>query len=532
VQARIPGQPVQGLVKPVLAFYPQPCGGALTTDPVTGKTTVNPPPYTAPAGTQTPLANDAGSNDYWGQVGVSGAPASHVCIVDTTARDAAGQLQPAYTLKPLTDDVVVKTATYNGPQGGTLAVTAESSDPTALLTLAGFGGGAPGPDGAYVGRGPGADLAGNAVTVRSITSPPGQVQVVSSRGGAGFHTVQTARGMAVTPGQTTAANDAATVFEDCAQVAAVSCAAGQGVTVDLLANDTIQLDGATVNLRTLVQQGGTVIVSVVQGARLGVASVSADGILTYTPNANANGNDAVSYTVAVNGGPASNTAVANITVTSVNDPPVAGDVTISAVQGAAMTLNLLTTSTDPDGAGDLKNAVITSWPPELGAQPVPVNGVIGFTPTATGNFPIGYRVIDAAGAQSVNTGTGTVTAIAGETITLTRVQFESGKNRFRVDGTDTIRASQTISLTFTNGTLATGPNAGQTCDGTARLPECTIGTTGVTATGAFSFDAQFATSAYQNPNPAGGWSVAPTTLRAWSSNPVLGGGATLAITKK
>jgi hypothetical protein len=221
-----------------------------------------------------------------------------------------------------------------------------------------------------------------------------------------------------------------------------------------------------------------------------------------------------------------------IAVTPVNDPPVAGDVTISAVQGAAMTLNLLSASTDPDGAADLKNAVITSWPVQLGTQPVPANGIISFTPNATGNFPIGFKAVDAAGAQSANTATSTVTSIAGETITLTRVQFESGKNRFRVDGTDTIRASQTISLTYTNGVIGKGPNIGQTCDGTDRLPECLVGTTGVTATGAFSFDASFATNAFQNPNPAGGWTVAPTSLRAWSSNPVLGGGATLGITKK
>jgi hypothetical protein len=270
----------------------------------------------------------------------------------------------------------------------------------------------------------------------------------------------------------------------------------------------------------------------VQGARLGIASVSADGILSYTPNPNANGTDAISYTVSVNGGAASSAAVATITVTPVNDLPVAGDITINAVQNAAMTLNLLATSTDPDGAADLKNVVITAWPPQLGPQPVPVKGVISFTPAATGNFAIGFRAVDAAGAQSANTATSTVTTVASETIGLTRVLFESGKNRFRVDGTDTIRASQTISITYTNGTLSRGPNTGQTCDGTDRIPECTVGTTGVTATGAFSFDSQFAATAFQNPNPAGGWSVAPTAVRAWSSNPVLGGGATLTITKK
>ena len=141
-------------------------------------------------------------------------------------------------------------------------------------------------------------------------------------------------------------------------------------------------------------------------------------------------------------------------------------------------------------------------------------------------------MVDAAGAESANTGTSTVVVNVGETITLGRVQFEAGKNRWRVDGTDTIRNSQTISITYANGTIGKGPNVGQVCDGTDRLPECLIGTTGVTATGAFSLDAQFGSSSFQNPATAGGWSVAPTRVRAWSSNPVLGGDATANITRK
>ena len=530
VQARVPAQPVQAVVKPVITFHPEPCGGAITVD-ANGVVTVNPPPYTAPASAPTTLANDAGTSDYWGQVAVSGPPPSHVCIVDTTARNAAGQLEPAYSLKAVTDDVVIRTATYNGPQDGTLAVTAESSDPTAVLTLAGFGT-TPGTDGVYTGRGPGAELAANAVSVRAIKSPPNQVQVVSSKGGAGFHTVQTARGMSVTAGQVTVAGDTGTISEDCSATASLTCAAGQSLTVDLLANDTVMVGGVSRSVRELVQAGGTVAVTVVQGARFGTASVSADGILTYSPNANANGTDGIAYTVAYNGGPVSDATTANITVTPVNDTPVAGNSSINAVLGVSMPMNLIATATDPDGLLDVKNAVITSWPVELGAQPLPVNGTITFAAATAGNYTIGYKVLDAAGAVSDNTGTGTVNVIAGETITIARAQFEGGKNRWRVDGTDTILSSQTISVTFANGTLSRGPNAGQSCDGTARLAECVIGTTGVTPTGTYSLDQQFTSQSFQNPASAGGWSVLPTTIRVWSSNPVLGGDATRIFTRK
>jgi hypothetical protein len=531
LQARIPAQPIEGEVKPVLAFYPQPCEGAISID-VNGNTVINPGPYSAPAGvTPTNLVNDAGSSDYWAQAAVTGVPPSHVCIVDTNARNAAGQVQPTYTLKAVTDDVVVKTAAYNGPDGGVLAVTAESSDPTAVLTLAGFGS-TPAADGSYSGRGPGAELTANAVTVKAIKSPPNQVQVVSSKGGAGFHIVQTARGMSVTAGQVIAGNVSGTIVEDCSTTPALSCAAGQSLTIDLLAGSSVVDGGVTKTVRQAVLDGGTATVAIVQGARLGTATVSSDGFLSYVPNGNASGTDAVTFTVSFNGGTASSPAMANITVTPVNDAPVAGNTSLNAIQGIAVPLNLIGTSTDPDGITDVKNAIITSWPVELGAQPVPVNGAISVTATTTGNFTIGYKVVDAAGAESANAGTTTVVAVAGETITLGRVQFEAGKNRWRVDGTDTIRNSQTISITFANGIIGRGANAGQACDGSDRLPECVIGTTGVTATGAFSLDAQFSNQAFQNPSSAGGWATLPTRVRAWSSNPVLGGDATATFTRK
>ncbi|HET8746157.1 MAG TPA: Ig-like domain-containing protein, partial [Ramlibacter sp.] len=260
--------------------------------------------------------------------------------------------------------------------------------------------------------------------------------------------------------------------------------------------------------------------------------VSSDGFLSYAPNPNASGVDGVTFTVSYNGGPASDPATVNITVTPVNDAPVAGSTTIQAVQNVTMSMNLIANATDPDGVSDVKTAVITSWPVELGPQPVPVNGSITIAPSLIGNYTFGYKVVDAAGVQSENDGVGTVTVIAGETITINRAQIETDKIRWRVDGTDTIRSSQTISITFANGTLSRGPNAGQTCDGTDRIPECTIGTTGVTATGTWALDSKFGSTSFQNPATAGGWSVVPTRIRAWSSNPVLGGGAEATISRK
>src|SRR5204862_497744 len=54
----------------------------------------------------------------------------------------------------------------------------------------------------------------------------------------------------------------------------------------------------------------------------GTVAINADGTLTYTPDANYNGPDTISYT-ANDGTADSNVATVAVTVTPVNDPPVA-----------------------------------------------------------------------------------------------------------------------------------------------------------------------------------------------------------------
>jgi hypothetical protein len=132
--------------------------------------------------------------------------------VDTTARNVAGQVVPAYYLQRVTDDVQISLSNFNGPGNGTLTVNAASSDPTAILTLSGFG---PGTAGASVGRGAGTglQLAGGAATVSALLAPPSKVQVVSSKGGADVRTTNAAVGSAVLVGVPVANADAVTLNE-------------------------------------------------------------------------------------------------------------------------------------------------------------------------------------------------------------------------------------------------------------------------------------------------------------------------------
>jgi hypothetical protein len=530
VQGRIPAQPIVPPTRPILQYYDVPCGGAVTVNAATGATTINPPPYTAPAGAVAhPMA--VSGPDYWGQSAPGGLPPTHLCIVDTTARNAAGEVVPAYYLQAVTDDVQITLAGYNGPNNGTLTVNAASSDPTAVLSLANFGPAAAGTPGAAVGRGIGTGLAlaGGAASVSALVAPPSRVQVVSTRGGGDIRTVDPSAGSASLVGVPVANADSGTVNEDCSATAATSCA-GAPLTVDLLANDTVVLNGVSTPLRAFAASGGAVAVTA-STPRLGTATV-ANGVVTYRPNPNANGLDEILYTVTVNGR-VSNQASLAINVVPVNDLPVAGNTAIVAVNARSNAMNLLLNATDPDGTADLRDASIVTWPTQLGARPTPVNGVIAFTPTSTGNFSVTYRASDAAGALSANTATGTVTVVAAENITYTKSDFKGAGNigggastRWTVTGTDTVRQGQKLTIAYLDGVL----RAGGTCNGTAVPAACVVGTALVDlATGAWTFDQVFAPGGPLDPSDTAAWATAPRNIRTFSSSPVLGGAQSAAI---
>jgi VCBS repeat-containing protein len=108
--------------------------------------------------------------------------------------------------------------------------------------------------------------------------------------------------------------------------------------------------------------GGTMAASLVSDVSAGTLALNADGSFTYTPNANFNGNDQFTY-VANDGGPNSNVATVSITVTAVNDAPVAAADAYDAVAGT--TLNVAAPGVlgnDSDIDGDSLTAVISGTP--------------------------------------------------------------------------------------------------------------------------------------------------------------------------
>ena len=117
-------------------------------------------------------------------------------------------------------------------------------------------------------------------------------------------------------------NDTSTLLED------------TFVSISVLNNDT-DPDGDTLN-----------VISVTQGSN---GSVSQSGnSFTYTPNANYNGSDSFTYTIG-DGNGGSDSATVNLTITPVNDNPIANDDSASTSEDTAVTVNLINNDDDIDG---------------------------------------------------------------------------------------------------------------------------------------------------------------------------------------
>ncbi|HAE85610.1 MAG TPA: hypothetical protein DCG78_03760 [Anaerolineaceae bacterium] len=129
-------------------------------------------------------------------------------------------------------------------------------------------------------------------------------------------------------------------------------------------------------------------------------------VVTYTPDADYNGPDSFTYKVS-DGELESDTATVSITVTPVNDAPVANDMTETTAEDTAKTITLDATDID----GDALTAEIFSGP--MHGQ-VSVSGlIVTYTPDANYNGPdsFTYKVNDGQVYSNIATVTITVTPV-------------------------------------------------------------------------------------------------------------------------
>ena len=177
-------------------------------------------------------------------------------------------------------------------------------------------------------------------------------------------------------------NDTATMAEDAAPIL-----------INVLANDSDE-DGDSLTI---------------SAASADIGSVSVVGNqIQYTPAADSNGLATVTYTVSDNNG-GTNTATVAITITAVNDAPIANNDTATMAENAApILINVLTNDSDVDG----DSLAISAASADIGSVSV-VGNQIQYTPAPNENglATITYTVSDNNGGTNTATLTITITAV-------------------------------------------------------------------------------------------------------------------------
>ncbi len=223
-----------------------------------------------------------------------------------------------------------------------------------------------------------------------------------------------------------AENDVITTEEDTA------------VTIDVLVNDSdVEGDALSIQSASVPSEQGSVDI--------------VDGKLVFTPAENFNGEATITYIVT--DGDLTDEAKVTVTVTPVNDSPVAVDDTTSIQEDIAVTIDVLTNDTDVDG--DKLSIESASVPKEQGTVEV-VNGKLVFTPAENfnGDAEITYTVTDgqltdeAKVTVTVNpvNDAPTIKVDAVESITEDGVNTDTVVATLTVRDTDTPEDQLTVSL--------------------------------------------------------------------------------------
>ncbi|MBU75732.1 MAG: hypothetical protein CMK63_01925 [Pseudoalteromonadaceae bacterium] len=172
-------------------------------------------------------------------------------------------------------------------------------------------------------------------------------------------------------------NDVAQLLEDTAH------------SINVLGNDLDvdgSLDKTSLEVVTEPEFGSTQIVN---------------GMISYTPNANSNGVDSFSYRVKDDLGVWSNNANVSITVTAVNDVPLANNDAIQIDEDESILIDLTGNDSDVDGSID-ENSVKIVTEPAFGNVINNIDGTVTYTPASNyvGFDTFTYSVLDNEGAKS------------------------------------------------------------------------------------------------------------------------------------
>jgi hypothetical protein len=350
---------VSSVTIPVLANDTDPDGDVLTLDSV-----IIPPPH----GTAT--ANADGTITYTPGHGFTGIDEFAYQIHDTGGAVTGARV--TVTVTPVNHPPVAEPDSAHINQGGsaTIDVLANDSDP----------------DGDPI----------TIIATDGVINPDHTVTFTPRPTVIGFYPFS----YTISDGRGGTASGSVTLFVNALPVAnadAATVAEDGSVDVAVLANDTDLNSGDTLTVTT-----------VTQGAH-GTVAINPNKTLKYTPAANYNGPDSFTYTIS-DGKNGTATGAVTVTVTSVDDVPVANADSATAGEDGSVDVAVLGNDTDADGDTLTVTAVTQG---AHGAVAVNPDKTLKYTPAADYNGPdtFTYTVSDGNGGTATATVSVTVTSV-------------------------------------------------------------------------------------------------------------------------
>ncbi|WP_156497913.1 cadherin-like domain-containing protein, partial [Oleiphilus sp. HI0043] len=152
------------------------------------------------------------------------------------------------------------------------------------------------------------------------------------------------------------------------------------IIIDVLANDS-DIDGDSLSISSASASYGSVL-------------INGDGTLNYTPNADFNGLDSISYEVSDGNGSTAASSVF-VTVNPENDAPVAVFDTAATQEDTSVTIDVLANDSDIDG----DSLSVSSASAVSGAVVINGDGTLSYSPNAdfNGLDSISYEISDGNG---------------------------------------------------------------------------------------------------------------------------------------
>src|SRR5947209_8580192 len=178
-----------------------------------------------------------------------------------------------------------------------------------------------------------------------------------------------------------------------------------------------------------------------------MATINPDNTVKYTPAANYNGSDSFTYTVSDgNGGTA--TGMVTVTVTAVNDAPVAHADSATVAEDGTVDVAVLGNDTDEVG-NTLSRKAVTQG--AHGSVVINPDKTVKYTPAANynGSDSFTYNVSDGNGGTATATVTVTITAVNDAPVANadSATVAEDGTVNVAVLGNDTDADGDTLSVT-------------------------------------------------------------------------------------